>query len=824
MTDVELASARRDVQNEAVAAVARGVRYLCRLQDPTGVWSDFWLKPGASDAWVTAYVALSLHDAVAAASYLGDAGGALGPDSGPFRRARRAVERAAEALLAMDRPLRGWGYNPHVSPDADSTAHVLSLLARLGAPVPQEAVVFLMEHRDSRGWFSTYRSEDPANGWAKPHLDVTAAALRALYECGALSPHDLLAAWNGVFRPTQDERGWWHGYWWTTPAYTTGLVLEVWHAASRPPLLRPVAWDLPATCAFDLGWFLLARLFVLKPGLSSDAAVHHLASRLVAMQQDDGGWPAAPVLRVQPSSAAHHPRLASDPRLLGAATELCRDSRRTFATATAVRSLAAYAAYAQRAAHTGRLAMARGLNAYAASDMRSGSGDRAGRGPRAGRGVDGKLRECGRRVVPCGRPMDRDVRRVHDASDGHGMCDDAGSCDLHDARSTLREAARDKAPPARIARSTTSDAVCALLRRVAVALGFSELHVEESVSLLAALARYSLAEPSPWPSEQLSSLSGGVPIEFSAVLGPSDPTALRYALEVADPYLPTNRRAITGAAVLGRAARRLGCAKTWERVRRALNTVWRELRATPGSHLPPDLRFGIWGGVDLTAPATDEPAPSPKLKVYVNLLHTPASPALPRLFRSLDAAGIPCPVEVRSLLSLLAETGFPQELGFRLGPRDRWDCKVYFELPGWNRLLAQEVLKRVGVDSHSAIDSLVPEIPGVIRESLARKERSGILLRLDTATGQILEVTTAAAFPTPMHGPEEIRRRILAWAKDQGWSSRTYADVSEVLLQTWQSAPERLVRMHTLFTRTLPLRDPRPYAAVYLRPYLHAGG
>lgn len=371
-----------------------------------------------------------------------------------------------------------------------------------------------------------------------------------------------------------------------------------------------------------------------------------------------------------------------------------------------------------------------------------------------------------------------------------------------------------KAPAER--HSPAREAIDTLVRQAAVAAGLPPAQAREAVSHFAALTCLSLDEPSPWPAEQLSSLSGGAPFEFSAVLSTQDHAGLRYAVEVGSPYLPPGRRALSGVAVLGRVARRLGYESAWQRIVRALTVLWRELHDA-GQPIPPDLRFGIWGGIDMPAASPAQPAPAPRLKVYVNLLHTRAMPTLPRLLRCLDAAGIPCPAPTHCLLQLLAESGIPQELGFRMGPGARWDCKVYFELPGWQRSLAGAILERLGAPD--GLPALVPDIPGVLRESLASKERSGISLRLDTASGAILDVTTAAAFPPPMLSPEQTRRRVLAWAYQQGWVSRTYASLSELLLAGWRSA-RGYGRVHSLFTRTLSRSDQSASAAIYLRPYL----
>jgi len=163
------------------AALRAGVDYIARAQHQAGCWTDFWVPVGSSDAWVSAYVGLALHAASVCPSL------DRYTRAGAFDRA----SRAAQWLLDQPRPRGGWGYNAGVWPDADTTAHALTLLARLGIAAPEDAVTFLRGHAAPEGGFRTYNRHEPAHQWARPCPDVSAAALRALYEIGELHQPDL---------------------------------------------------------------------------------------------------------------------------------------------------------------------------------------------------------------------------------------------------------------------------------------------------------------------------------------------------------------------------------------------------------------------------------------------------------------------------------------------------------------------------------------------------------------------------------------------------------------------------------------------------------
>jgi hypothetical protein len=296
-----------------IVSLNRAVLYLAKAQHAAGSWTDFWLPVGTSDAWVTAYTGLALQEA------------SVCPLVGNRARAEHSATVAADWLLEKGFAGRGWGYNRAVPRDADSTAHAVSLLARLKRRVPDEAIAFLYEHYTSGAGFSTYSFQDISHRWTRPCNDVTAASLRALYDSGSIGIDGLRKAWLDTLGGAQDQDGLWQGYWWLTPNYTTGLAMELWNIAGRPPLKMALNGQLSDSCAFDIAWAIICRIQMGDP-----ENVHELVERLSRMQNEDGGWPAAPILKVPPSY--------DDPGIKKQDI-IALDARRIFTTASALRAL-----------------------------------------------------------------------------------------------------------------------------------------------------------------------------------------------------------------------------------------------------------------------------------------------------------------------------------------------------------------------------------------------------------------------------------------------------------------------------------------------------
>jgi hypothetical protein len=297
-------------------AVEAAVRRLRRLQHPDGSWTDFLVAVGSSNAWVTGYVGFALAAAASAAGTAGTAG-TPGPDAGVRALAGRAADAAADWLLAH--PGRGgaWGYHARVQPDADSTAWAIRLLAARGRAVPAAALEFLAGH-ESDGGYRTYR-ERRSGRWSEPTPDVSAAALLARYEAGALDRAALAAGWTRLVGPGQRAPGRWTSMWWSEDGYPTMIAVEAWVAAGRPGLAQAPLWLTPPETAFGHALWLHA-------GALAGAAGG--AGALLALERPGGGW------------AGDADLLVPGPRG-GGVTERSRDARGTFTTATALRALLA---------------------------------------------------------------------------------------------------------------------------------------------------------------------------------------------------------------------------------------------------------------------------------------------------------------------------------------------------------------------------------------------------------------------------------------------------------------------------------------------------
>jgi hypothetical protein len=369
-----------------------------------------------------------------------------------------------------------------------------------------------------------------------------------------------------------------------------------------------------------------------------------------------------------------------------------------------------------------------------------------------------------------------------------------------------------------------------LIFRAARSVGFDEEDAAATAQVFHELTRETFAEPSPWPSAQLSSLGAGVPLEFS-VAGPAVAPALRYAVEVGHPLLPAARRAASAVQAIRRTADQLRYDLAWQRVQEAVG-----IGTDPSLLVPDRCRFWVWSGIDQPLDALGRALP-PRLKIYLSLVEAEAGDGRARLDRILRAAGVPLSRGASTGHDMLGAVGFPHEVGFGLGPGGQIAVKVYYELLGWRPQLVASLLELLGLVERAAevperVELLRPEIPGVIGERLAVKSRAGIAFRLDPETGNVRELTTAVAFPPPLAGNAEIGRRIVDWTDRNGWRSG-YTEVSHLLageqrlnstdhvadaaasLRADLAAP-----LHSLLTRTVSLDA--AWSTIYLRPAMPA--
>jgi squalene cyclase len=286
----------------ASLALERGMGFLLATQGRDGLWRDFLTPAGEASEWPTGFIATALHLAGAEAS---------------------ALERAADTLVANQHVDQGWGYNENVPSDADSTACVLLFLALVDhrESTCRRAASFLVRHqRRESGGIATYRESGPIrrfmgvgrwmrfDGWCSPHTEVTATAGRAL---AALAPNNQSSethdAWRYV-RSQQCSDGSWSSYWWTSPHYATLQAVELALAVGdHDPVGRAAEWALRSQ-AEDGAWrapgaatsaFATAlSLSILLHAGSAGQQVERAISTLAALQDEDGGWPSHPIMRI----------------------------------------------------------------------------------------------------------------------------------------------------------------------------------------------------------------------------------------------------------------------------------------------------------------------------------------------------------------------------------------------------------------------------------------------------------------------------------------------------------------------------------------------
>lgn len=287
----------------------RAVRFLVEQQSADGAWRDFLLKPGRSDAWVTAYVGFKLLNVARHESYDG-----LAP----------ALAAAARFLEGARDGSGGWCYNTRVAPDADSTAWAILFLRGIGAPVTLRDYAALAKFQLSDGAFATYKNMGPLHGWGRAHADVTILALAALG--GALTPDHIILR-KGYASLAAYLRGSnpFSSYWWPSPFYMAREMLMLSRAFPGAPICSMPIPMLPASA----GCF--ERALALEVDVVRERSRRHIAralSELRLSQLSDGSWPSAPILRVakprslEPDDAhcRRSPVFADDCRIFTTAT------------------------------------------------------------------------------------------------------------------------------------------------------------------------------------------------------------------------------------------------------------------------------------------------------------------------------------------------------------------------------------------------------------------------------------------------------------------------------------------------------------------------
>lgn len=163
--------------------------------------------------------------------------------------------------------------------------------------------------------------------WYDTHACVTAAAAHV----PGLGPAPL-----AYLRSVQQADGAWHGYWWQSDHYSTGLAAEALAAtggaddadrvrraaaATRAGLERDGGADMLCERPFDAAWAL--RTLLLRP-IDGSETIARLAGQIQRVQRDDGSWSTSAELAIP----NRHGDIVS-----------AIDNRRCFTTATALTAL-----------------------------------------------------------------------------------------------------------------------------------------------------------------------------------------------------------------------------------------------------------------------------------------------------------------------------------------------------------------------------------------------------------------------------------------------------------------------------------------------------
>ena len=302
----------RDHKIDLEGAISAGMEFLLRNRLCSGLWQDFpgtgaddpWvLTFGASDEWVSAYVAAAV---------------------GAFERkdAKDAANWVWRLLCHRRHQGAGWGHSCISPTDADSVIWALHLAHVIGTSKSGHATAaydFLRQHQRGDGGIATYlpnagirRFADPSasvvNAWCEPHVCVTAAATNL---------PEMRDDCIRYLRSTQKEDGRWDAYWWMDSEYSTGLATAAmarsYDPADQARVEAAVKWTIngigssggvfsaacKAEAPFATAWSLRALLSVPKHALAREQAIRVL-QWLLGEQRSDGSWCGSAWLRTPP--------------------------------------------------------------------------------------------------------------------------------------------------------------------------------------------------------------------------------------------------------------------------------------------------------------------------------------------------------------------------------------------------------------------------------------------------------------------------------------------------------------------------------------------
>jgi squalene cyclase len=263
-----------------------GVAYILSRQDDDGSWVDWQLPPGESRLWTTAFVGCKLR---ALPEY-------LNPNITP------SIRTAARWLLHNRFDDGGWGYNPLVGSDADSTAYAILLLSQSAEPIPEASYTRLREFQRADGGFSTYLPHDSLNSWTVSHPDVTPVALLALLTRYLRNEVFIQRGLDYVLRQ-RTKAGLWNSFWWESFLYSTEANLSFLNAIGRivntadtKENLARMRSEKPFEVALQISALLSSG--ITAPETEIGGLIDQYAHQLVTKQHGDGSWGTEPILRL----------------------------------------------------------------------------------------------------------------------------------------------------------------------------------------------------------------------------------------------------------------------------------------------------------------------------------------------------------------------------------------------------------------------------------------------------------------------------------------------------------------------------------------------
>lgn len=324
------------VKTDIDTAISKSLDFILTHKNENGAWEDFITHIGKSTSWVTGYILYTIKE---------------------FITSKKNFEDTKSYLLNVFEN-NGWGYNPTVPPDADSTSFVvlgLDGIVNWKNNMREKIILFLKNHKVNGG-YSTYNNHSgvfktmnlplgfPIHGWTQAHNEVTASVMMALQKLDAKPngcPKELLSP--------QDNRGMWNSYWWTSDLVATEISLEYLKKQNFPiKNSKKIQQSIRSMQAKDGSIFLnqVPSPFNTSLGLkililqnSDKKSLIKISDWLISNQNNEGSWPSEYILRI-PRTDCVNPKSGTPWTFDGLGVNcIIKDQEKLFTTTTILSSL-----------------------------------------------------------------------------------------------------------------------------------------------------------------------------------------------------------------------------------------------------------------------------------------------------------------------------------------------------------------------------------------------------------------------------------------------------------------------------------------------------